>query len=101
MARIKNTANNTITELDYIVDGTDMLGDVLGNYGFTYDDDGWLLDSHDIEWWTRWARREEAINAAYEKADEDTRERYHKAVVDSGSDLEVLQDELEGVLGIH
>ena len=100
MAYIKNITDNTITEINYIVNGIDILDDVLGNHGFTCDDDGWLLDNPDIEWWTRWVRREETINTAYEKANEETRERYHKAVVESGSDLEVLQDELESILGI-
>ena len=101
MSYIKNITDNTITEINYIVNGIDILGDVLGNNGFMCDDDGWLLDSHDIEWWTSWVRREKAIKAAYEDANEETRKAFHQAIIESGSDLEVLQDELEHILGIH
>ena len=99
---IHNTDDNQVYCLECIVDGVDILGDVIGG-SLTpdrSDDQGWLMGTDEMEWWRRWAEREERICAAYAEADEDTRAEYERAIIGNGHDLELLQDVQERVLGI-
>lgn len=100
MTDIKNVETSEITCIECIVDGIDILADVMGGAGIESDDDGFLLDSEDIEWWTHWAEREERITDAYKQADKATRTECEQAVIEWGHDMEALQDEQERVLGI-
>lgn len=106
MTTIKNITTGEITELECIVDGQDILADVLAGAGVQYvpvnEGGEWAfaLDSGDVEWWKRWAEREERITAAYEDASEDERRAYEQAVSDWGHDYEKLQDMQEVALGL-
>lgn len=100
MTTIKNTETSEITTIECIVDGIDILADVMGGTGVERDEDGFLLDSDDIDWWARWAEREERIADAYADADDQMREEYEQAINEWGHDMEALQDEQERVLGI-
>ena len=98
MAIIKNVTTNETHVITCLADGIDILSDVLGGSGFESDDEGWLLDSEDIEWWSKWAEREERITAAYERADDEVRKACEQAVIEWGYDLGLLQDEQEKIL---
>ena len=103
---IKNTTTGEIIELECIVDGQDILDDVLAGAGVTYvatDEDGswaFALEDGDVDWWRRWAEREERIAAAYEDANEAERKAYEQAINDWGHDYERLQDLQEVALGL-
>lgn len=116
MATIKNTTTGEITEITCIVDGADILADVMGGSDIPVtaltDEEvaandspnapewAYALDADEADWWTRWAEREERIAAAYEDANEDERRAYEEAINDWGSDLEALQDAQEIALGL-
>lgn len=98
---IINTSTGESIQAECIVGGVDILADVMGGSGIESDDRGFLLPNADeVEWWERWAEREEAICAAYAEADEDTRREYEEAICGLGYDMEALQDAQERVLGI-
>lgn len=64
MAAIINTTTNEPTTIECIVNGQDIMADMLGNAGFEHDAEyAYLLTADDVEWWTRWAEEEEAKNA--------------------------------------
>ncbi len=102
MTSITIESNNKSLALECIVDGVDILADVMGGCGVEHDVNGrfYLPTEDDFDWWQRWAEREERICAAYAEADDETRIEYEDAVCDFGYDMEVLQDKLETVLGI-
>ena len=102
MAKIRDIFTGEVVELVLVDDfGSDYLDDVIGGAGGVKDDGRWLMDSDDIEWWTRWVEREERINAAYNATlDDHVLSEYERAVIDYGYDMELLQDKLEEVLGI-
>lgn len=119
MATIKNTTTGEIIEMSCIIDGADILSDVLGGCGVeivTLSDadidkqieagstnaSEWAhaLDSDDVAWWERWCRREERISEAYEDATEEQRKAYEQAIIDYSEDMERMQDAEELALGI-
>lgn len=97
---IKNTETGEILDLECIVDGVDILADVIGGSGFDADDEGWLMDSHDVSWWARWAEREERITAAYEDATDEAKAACQKAVDEWSHDWVAMQDAEEVALGL-
>lgn len=104
MTTIYNTTTGEIAELSCIIDGVDILDDVMGNYGVDtvqpFDDTEWLfaLPGEEIEWWAAWAEREERIQSALEETDEATRAACYEAC---DSDLEASQDRVAHILGIE
>lgn len=106
MATIKNTTTNEITELTMLsVAGIELMTDILGNYGVSFETvEGqrvYKLDSTGIAWWSRWIEREERIAEAYDDCDdESTIAAYWQAINENQDNLERMQDELERVLGI-
>lgn len=109
MATIYNTDTREIIEAACIVDGQDILADVMGNSGLEtiqpWADEGdttwaFALDADEAAWWIRWAEREERIAAAYEDANEEQRLAYERAVDEYGYDFEAQQDAEEAALGL-
>jgi len=103
MTTVVIESTNEARELECIVEGIDILADVMGGAGCSQDADGrmYVATDDDADWWVRWASREEAICAAYDEADEDTRRAYEEAIIGNGHDMELLQDVQERVLGIY
>lgn len=116
---IKNISTGEIIETSCTIDGIDILGDVMGSSGIEVtaltDEEigklanagntntpGWAyaLDDDDVDWWVRWAQREERINAAYEEASKDARAACEAAISELGHDFEALQDAQEAILGL-
>lgn len=98
--KIKNTSTNEITELECIIDGINILNDVLCGFGFDCDDEGWLMKEDDIAWWERWTKREERLASAYKEATEAERKAYEEATNDYDWDLDLMQDAQEVALGL-
>lgn len=104
--KIKNTTTGEITELACIIEGQDILADVMGGAGVPQvpanEGGDWAfgLEDGDVEWWSRWAEREERIVSAYEDASEDERKAYERAISEWGHDYERLQDLQEVALGL-
>lgn len=100
MTTITVTETAQTINAECIIDGIDILADVMGGCGVEQDERGFVLDSEQADWWVRWAEREERIATAYAQADEETRAEYERAIVNLGYDMEALQDEQESILGI-
>lgn len=105
MALVYITDSESKTELRFEVNCQDIMEDLLAQAeAYDVKSDGcesyWVLTEEDFDWWQTWIEREERINAAYDEADEETRKKYERAVIDYGYDMELLQDALEKVLGI-
>lgn len=120
MTTIKNTTTGEILDMACIVEGVDILADVLGGCGvesvaLSEDDiekqikagstntseSAFALEDDEVDWWQRWAEREERITEAYEEAGEEVRKAYEIAISEYGYDMEALQDEQERILGIE
>lgn len=109
MATIKNTTTGEILELACIVEGQDILADVMAGSGVEttcpWAEEGdttsaFALDEDEVRWWTRWARREERIAEAYADANEEERRAYEEAVDAYSYDFEAQQDAEEAALGL-
>lgn len=100
MTEIRNTTTDQLVEIECIVDGIDIIADVMGGAGVDHDGERFAMAEDEIEWWTRWAAREERICGAYEIADASTRKMYEQAIDEYGYDMELLQDAQEQVLGL-
>jgi len=100
MAYVKNTDMGEVVEIRCMVDGVDIMGDMLGESGVPYDD-GWLLDTGDIEWWRDWARREELIHDTLEDATDEQVKAYIEATGRWTGDLGEFQLGLAKALGIE
>lgn len=105
--KIFNTDTKAITELELLNDGQDFLAEVIGGCNqdgcyFTEDmpeEADFAMDAESLEWWERWAEREQRIN---DKANE-LGEEAIKAIVTmaaDNSDMEYAQDLEEEYLGI-
>lgn len=100
MTNIKNTTTGEIIEAGCIIDGINILDDVMGDSGIEHDGEGFLLEDDEVAWWLRWAEREERIYTAYQDANEDERRECEKAIEEWGHDFEALQDAEEVALGL-
>ncbi len=100
MTEIRNTTTDELVEIECIIDGTDIIADVMGNSGVDHDGEHFAMAEDEIDWWTRWAAREERICDAYESADASTRKMYEQAICEYGYDMELLQDKQEQALGL-
>lgn len=98
--RILDTSTGATIDLGCILDGIDVLGDVLAGSGYEEGPDGWIMGARDVRFWTTWSAREERIHEAYQVASCETRAALESAVSEYGYDMETLQDIQESVLGI-
>lgn len=102
--KIKNTETGAIEELSCVIDGIDILADVMGGSGVErdYTEDGmvYLLDEYGIEWWRTWAENEQAIHAAREDACKEAVEADDALISDFGYDMELLQEKEMALFGI-
>lgn len=100
MTEIRNTTTDELVEIECIIDGIDIIADVMGGTGVDHDGEHFAMAEDEIDWWTRWAAREERIADAYGNADASTRVVYEQAISEYGYDMELLQDEQERILGL-
>lgn len=109
MTKIYNTDTHEIVELECVLNSQDTLVDVLGNNDvptlqpwLKEGDPTWVfaLPTEDIGRGRRWAQREETIYSAYMRAPSDLKLKCDEAGEIWENDLEVLQDQLEDLLGI-
>lgn len=106
--RIYNTDTKEIAELSVISDGQDFLMEVIGGCnqgGMYYSDDmpdyaDFAMDCENLEWWTRWAEREQRINDMAQERGEEAINAIAKIAADN-SDMEYAQDLEEEYLGIR
>lgn len=104
--KIFDIETNEVHELSLITDGQDFLFEVISNIdpdGHWYterDDAEFEMGSADLAWWTRWAEREQRINAVAQERGEDTIKAICGLADEYGHDLEVLQDRCEEYLGL-
>lgn len=106
--RIYNTDTKEITELEVITDGQDFLAEVIGGCDCKGewasadmpDDANFAMSSEELEWWERWAEREQAINDRIEELGDDAQHAVAGLAADYGYDMELLQEKEEEYLGI-
>ena len=100
--KIYNTTTNEVVEAEVKIDGQDFLFETMAQYGVEpsdRDDAEFELDQEETEWWLRYAEREQGIMDAANEAGEVMLEAIARISAEY-SDLEALQDRLEGFLGI-
>lgn len=103
MTTIKSNESGSIRELECVIDGSDILSDVMGGSGISRDveDADFVVDEDsELDWWERWARREELISYEREEADEETIAADDQLIADWGYDMETLQDKECELFGI-
>lgn len=105
--KIYNTDTRETVELSLVNDGQDFLFEVIsgcdqqGNWASEDmpENAEFAMNDSDLEWWTRWAEREQAIlDKANEIGEDATNELCRLA--DEYSDMEDLQTAEEKYLGI-
>lgn len=90
---IKISETGEVRELECVIDGQDILADVMAGCGESVEveDADFLVDTaKDAEWWAEWARIEELVHAAYAEADEAVRAEDEQLSIDWGHDMEEL-----------
>lgn len=100
MTEIRNTTTDELVEIECMIDGTDIILDVMGGVGVDHDGEHFAMADDEIDWWRRWAAREERICDAYASADATARKAYEQAIDSWGYDMELLQDAQEKALGL-
>lgn len=106
--KIYNTDTKTIAELEVITDGQDFLFEVIGGCnqdGMYYTEDmpdyaDFAMDTENLEWWIRWAEREQRILDESQSRGEDAIQAMCDLAGEYGYDMELLQDKEEEWLGI-
>ena len=103
MHRVYNTDTHEIVEIDTSTDINELMYNYLVPMTQPFIDEGdteWFhaLPTEEIEWWELWAERQEAVDAAYEDADEETQLRVQTEP--EWSDLGAAQDEAIRILGL-
>lgn len=99
---IYNTTTGEVEELSYYVDGQDFLFDTMANAGMELserDDVDFELDQEEIDWWVRWAEREERIKERMSGLSEDELETIRE-ISYFHDDWTEIQDNIERFLGI-
>ena len=106
--KIFNTDTKETVELSVIVDGQDFLAEVIGgcDYDGSWastempDDAQFAMSGEAIDWWERWAEREQVILDNVEELGDDAQHMVAKLAADYGYDMELLQEKEEEYLGI-
>lgn len=107
--RIWNTDTGEMVELQVISDGQDFLADVIGGCDQTGEwasedmpeEAEFAMDSDDLGWWERWADREQAILDRTNELGEDAIQAICDLGGEYGSDMELLQEKEEELLGLR
>lgn len=101
--KIYNTTTGEIVEAELISDGVNFLFDVMGGSGVEAserDDADFDLPDDEVDWWVRWAEREQRILDKANELGEDAINEVAKLADKYGHDFELLQDKEEELLGI-
>ena len=106
MTYLENQRDGEITAAECIVNGVDILQDVMGGLGFEMTPYGGsfavvVQNSNEVDWWLHWARNEELISQAYGDATDEQRRACEVAISDWGHDLQALQEVQAQILGIE
>ena len=107
MATIYDTTTGEVHDVTLIVDGQDIMSDVIGSCHESSEwiaaPDGidWAMPADAAAWWVRWADLEERINDALDGADALTLERHARLVDEYGHDMGLLHDKEMELLGIE
>ena len=104
MTTIKNLETGEIVEVQCIIDGEDILADVMGNSGISRvaeDADFVVTDSCEMEWWIEWARIEELVCEARKGADDETVAKHDEIIDDYCYDMETLHEKSCELYGIE
>lgn len=100
--RVYNTTTREVEELVYMADGNDFLFDSMANAGMELserEDSDFELDQEEIDWWVRWAEREERIKERMSGLGEEEIEAIREISYFSDG-WEEIQDKVEEFLGI-
>ncbi len=103
MTTIYAIDTDTIHETEFIVNGQDVLADIMGNNGATHDyghDCDFAMTEEDALWWIRWVKREERIIEACGGVTDEQKSAMAEAVDIYSADMEAMQDAEERILGI-
>lgn len=101
--RIYNTSTDEVIEAQLTSDGQDFLFEVMGYSGVDVserEDAEFELAQDELDWWLRWAEREQRILDTTNELGEDAINAIADLAAEYGYDLEVLQDKEEELLGI-